>query len=103
MCLHATLTPMKHRFRITDYHIARGRRLNLCNCPVALCLSEAMGKAIKVDGAYAWIEDHQQSTVVQLPVFLTLWVGRFDACEDVEPIEFELDITAWAMWEDERD
>jgi hypothetical protein len=85
-------------FELTQEHIEHGVRGQCERCPLALCMSQKMGKPIMTDGEYAWPRnDNRQGTLLKLPRFCTQWVEKFDytGAKGVEPFSFSLDTRFW--------
>lgn len=56
----------------------KGTRGELDSCPVAIYLTEKLGKKIRVGAYSAWAEDNPNESNVDLPEWVSEWVKYFD-------------------------
>jgi hypothetical protein len=84
-------------FNVTQEHIDRGLRGDCADCPLAVCMTEALGEAIMVDGTMAWPRDREEFLSLDLPKVCGEFVDRFDCYGQVgvEPFTFEVDTRFW--------
>jgi hypothetical protein len=77
------------RVQVTARHISGGCRQSAKFCPVAVAISEAIGKQFNVAGPYC-----RPSTgleLLPLPKDVTNRIQTYDLHGEMEPFEFELE------------
>lgn len=75
--------------RVEQRHIDAGSRSNCSGCPIALALTEAIKKAVRVFRYNFAIE--KRPIPVMLPAVATTFIKNFDAGRSVKPFEFEFE------------
>lgn len=81
--------------QVTQEHIAKGTFAGAYTCPIALACSEAIGRKCGVASGQVWDDSNNcnpENLIANLPEFAHEWYGQFDAGEDVQPFEFDLEI-----------
>jgi hypothetical protein len=78
------------RIEVKPDHIARGRRVEPCLCPVALAIAEATDRECSV--APRMVSLYEPYRAYRLPEAVCGFVRMFDAGQPVEPFSFDLDI-----------
>jgi hypothetical protein len=83
--------------RVTEKHIERGRRHDICACPIALAIREQMPFATEVKVYATRVAIHKEEglafTRPLLPPDAIAFICAFDAKRSVQPFEFELPIS----------
>ena len=79
------------KISVTQEDIAMGRRMDICECPIALAMRRCGMEDPAVDGWVAYRSAHD-SKGAALPDSARRFVQRFDGLESVSPFEFEVDL-----------
>ncbi len=87
-----------YEISVTAEDIARGKRGSCGECPIALAVARALGKAtdVKVTCVFAYIRHNLRdaTTVYALPGKATRFIDAFDDGEPVEPFTFTMTKTS---------
>ena len=78
------------RVKVTDEHIANGRRSSPTHCPLALAIKEVVSGDVRVAGNGVLIGDQW----IYMGLTWIDFIGRYDTQHPrkVEPWEFDLDV-----------
>ncbi len=79
------------KIEVTQQDIEQGRRCDPDCCPVGRALSRAGVTHLGVSGTVVVSDDgDRHASFLMLPEEVRDWILRFDECEPVNPITFEL-------------
>lgn len=86
---------MKIRVQVKQDHIDRGERDCASSCAVALALLEGVPgiEDVKVDGCDMVFNVGDLTYSLFTPDHVTEFIERFDGYQEVEPIDFEIDLS----------